>query len=504
MKHKYRIISLILAIVLIIFSTVFVLLNSGKATYYLDTYTSGIGDKEIVIRNIEFDNKGIVKFDEHIEDEGVHVLVFSAVKKGYTPVFIEYSPKGSEDLYYDYFTLQVHSFKVITINGFFGNMQGGWIFALSLLVYLIYLIIILILTIRKRDKTNLYSYTTAFLRGILIFSVIATAILIYGLTAFYFSLKHITTSTVFSALSSIPSYFTIIMLICFIPFMIMVIISNISLIIHEGKSVKNLLGIILSLFIIGVTVLLPVFNQYLYYVILYNMEFEHPETFFHIYLYFEAFLTSIFAYFECMLLGVIISSYKSVKYKVKPNKDFLIILGCGINEDGTLPPLLKGRVDKAIDFMKYQKSSTDKDLVFVPSGGQGDDEIISEAEAIKRYLLSSGIEKEKIITENKSRTTMENLRFSRKLIYDIKENAKVAFSTTNYHVFRAGTFLKSAGLKASGMGAKTKWYFWPNAFIREFIAILVENRKAHMLFVLFAFIVFSLLSLLAYLSFVIH
>ena len=55
--------------------------------------------------------------------------------------------------------------------------------------------------------------------------------------------------------------------------------------------------------------------------------------------------------------------------------------------------------------------------------------------------------------------------------------ANVAFSTTNYHVFRSGIFAGQAGLKAEGMGSKTKWYFWPNAFIREFAGLFLSQKK---------------------------
>lgn len=77
--------------------------------------------------------------------------------------------------------------------------------------------------------------------------------------------------------------------------------------------------------------------------------------------------------------------------------------------------------------------------------------------------------------ETKSTNTLQNMKFSKELIADSK--AKIAFSTTNYHVFRSGIFAGQAGLKAEGMGSKTKWYFWTNAFIREFVGLLVSQKK---------------------------
>ncbi|MGN0470664.1 MAG: YdcF family protein, partial [Acutalibacteraceae bacterium] len=71
--------------------------------------------------------------------------------------------------------------------------------------------------------------------------------------------------------------------------------------------------------------------------------------------------------------------------------------------------------------------------------------------------------------------TLENMKFSKEIIDDV--NAKVLFSTTNYHVFRSGIFASQAGLEAEGTGSKTKWYFWPNAFIREFVGLIVSQKK---------------------------
>ena len=67
------------------------------------------------------------------------------------------------------------------------------------------------------------------------------------------------------------------------------------------------------------------------------------------------------------------------------------------------------------------------------------------------------------------------------------------FSTTNYHVFRSGILANDAGLHADGIGKKTKWYFWPNAQIREFVGLLVRSWRLHA--VLMALVVLSSLLL---------
>ena len=103
---------------------------------------------------------------------------------------------------------------------------------------------------------------------------------------------------------------------------------------------------------------------------------------------------------------------------------------------------------------------------------------------MKNYLLTQGIDEKSILVDDKSKNTFENIKFSNKLIK--KKNANIAFSTTNYHVLRAGLIATEQGLKLDGLGSSTKSYFWINAFIREFIGTLFEERKKHI-------IVFSLI-----------
>jgi uncharacterized SAM-binding protein YcdF (DUF218 family) len=178
----------------------------------------------------------------------------------------------------------------------------------------------------------------------------------------------------------------------------------------------------------------------------------------------------------------------------------MLILGCQINNDGTLTPLLRSRADKAVEFARAQKEKTGKELIFVPSGGKGPDEIIPEADAIKNYLLSLGIPEERILPENESTNTYENIRNSMELIrkHAGEDAPKVAFSTTNYHVFRSGLYARRVKMKAQGMGAKTKWYFWPNASVREFVGLLTDHRLKQALIFTSLTVSYLLLTIWAY------
>jgi uncharacterized SAM-binding protein YcdF (DUF218 family) len=196
--------------------------------------------------------------------------------------------------------------------------------------------------------------------------------------------------------------------------------------------------------------------------------------------------SSIITYIECILIASIIVNVSAAKHI--PNKDmnYILILGCMIRKDGSLTKLLQGRADRAIEYAHIQKKRSGKDIVFVPSGGQGSDEVMAEGDAIKNYLLNEGIDECHILVENKSTNTDQNFALSNELIkehwgksHDDGSEPKIAFSTTNYHVFRAGIYATSLNMKVEGIGAKTKVYFWVNAFIREFIATLVSEKKSH-------------------------
>ena len=154
------------------------------------------------------------------------------------------------------------------------------------------------------------------------------------------------------------------------------------------------------------------------------------------------------------------------KHNPNYDKDFVIVLGAKLREDGTLTPLLKGRVDRAIKFAKDQKENTGKNIIFIPSGGQGTDDVISESEAMKNYLLSNGISQENIILENKSVNTAQNIKFSKNKIDKVNKNGKIIFSTTNYHVFRSGVIANNQGIDCEGIGSGTKWYFLKSYYIQ--------------------------------------
>ncbi|MGX8714491.1 MAG: YdcF family protein [Lachnospiraceae bacterium] len=250
-------------------------------------------------------------------------------------------------------------------------------------------------------------------------------------------------------------------------FAIALCISNISLIRHEGKRLVNLLGIILSFLLVGGSVGLYIYDfsasGSVYEVMMHDLKAN--------------LFAAIYLYFECMLIGTIVADALAARYQPSLDRDFMIILGCGLRKDGTPTPLLRSRIDRALRFAQEQKEKTGNELIFVTSGGQGPNEVISESASMKRYLIEQGVPEERIIEENQSTNTYENMKFSKEKILAVNPDPKVAFCTNNYHVFRSGIFAKRVKMKdVVGIGAPTKWYFWPNAAVREFIGLLTKHR----------------------------
>lgn len=317
----------------------------------------------------------------------------------------------------------------------------------------------------------MYQYKNIAYLGIIIFIIISIISQVLSLSNYKGVISTI------NAILSLFSFTTFLLPIAFVV-SILVIISNISLIRKEGFGVRNILGILLGIVLCFSSILPEILYNMLYSATWIDIHNQNGVGLY-VYNFVETTIYISITYIECILIGTIIMSIKAAKHIPKFDKDFVIILGCQIKRDGTLTKLLKGRVDRAIEFSKMQKEKTGKDIIFVPSGGKGNDEVISEAQAMKNYLIEQGIKEENILIEDKSKNTFENIKFSNEIIKDKNKNSQIAFSTTNYHVFRAGTIASNQNINIEGMGAKTKSYFWINAFIREFIATLFSEKKKH-------------------------
>ena len=177
-------------------------------------------------------------------------------------------------------------------------------------------------------------------------------------------------------------------------------------------------------------------------------------------------------YFSFLVLSFVLYSVFIQIMPHRMNFSYVIIHGCGLAGGERMTKLLSNRVDKAMEI--YHKCRVKP--IIIPSGGQGSDEKLSEAQAMKAYLLSRGIPEDHILSEDKSTTTKENLHFSKAIIDSRPGAKKTALVSSNYHVYRCLRLARECGLKCTGIGADVALYFWPSALIREFIAVLVEKR----------------------------
>ncbi|SDG15401.1 DUF218 domain-containing protein [Facklamia miroungae] len=185
----------------------------------------------------------------------------------------------------------------------------------------------------------------------------------------------------------------------------------------------------------------------------------------------------IITYLLVVASAYTLSSFLNFINTKKHDLDYVVVLGAGlIGEQVT--PLLKSRIDKGIKVFKKQKNCR-----LIMSGGQGSDELISEAEAMKRYAVDVGIDPQLIIEENKSTNTKENIKNSYSLM--AIDDPKFAIVTNYYHLFRALLLSKKLNIKCIGYGAKTRLYFSLNAFVREFIGYLAMSYKVHSITLLF-------------------
>ena len=168
------------------------------------------------------------------------------------------------------------------------------------------------------------------------------------------------------------------------------------------------------------------------------------------------------AVFMIFLLGYGISD------NISGNEDAVIVLGSGIRGE-LLTVGLKNRLDRAVEIYR-----DNPDTIIIVSGGQGPQEDITEALAMERYLLGCGVESDKIIKEEQATSTYENFDYSRQILEELfGEEYKVAFVTNEYHIFRASSLAKIAGIEnAAHAHSNTKWYTVIPSCMRECMAVV--------------------------------
>lgn len=176
----------------------------------------------------------------------------------------------------------------------------------------------------------------------------------------------------------------------------------------------------------------------------------------------------------CIASGIGIGGFalgKVVTYSMpsKNQTEYIIVLGCRVN--GTQPGVyLRSRLKKALEYL--EKNPESKAIL---SGGQGDNEDISEAECMFNYLTEAGISKYRLIIEDKSTSTLENFRNS----LDILETSGISLKeitvvTNDFHEYRASEFAKRCGVTAYSYPCRTPWIGYVPFAVREVFAVVYQ------------------------------
>lgn len=171
-----------------------------------------------------------------------------------------------------------------------------------------------------------------------------------------------------------------------------------------------------------------------------------------------AILLLTFIVTECVIIG-----YGSKE--PQPNADYVLVLGAQVK--GTrLTYALQARLDIA-----YEYASNNPQALVIVSGGQGTGEDVTEAYAMAEYLKSKGLDESRLILEDQSTSTYENIEYSKQFMDSMDSN--VVLVTNHFHVYRGVGVAKKQGLtNVEGLGAPTKWYTIPNQYVREAFAVI--------------------------------
>lgn len=474
LKFSPIIYAVVVGLVITVIVSIFYVIT-GRHFYYR-IYERGNEITDLKVEQLNEDNEPIslIEVSDVKSSKSQVIIYFDAINSGEGRLSISYSFNDSVQgniRKTRVNQLNVSDSKIIYLGGGLYNHNGSTVIHIGVGVYSLLMIIYSICRRRRLKKVDRYSYSYMSTWAVQIFFTSIFLVYAIGITVSLARLGYIDTVllseiTRFTMLLITAETFPVVVL-----FAIAMTISNISLMRHEGKRLRNMLGIFA-----GLGLLATIAGIVIVFLLSITLGKESRS-----FMVFYSVVNAFYIVFFSVLCSSIISGLQAGRHKPSMDIDYIVILGCAIRKDGTLYPLIRGRVDRAIQFWNDQKTKTGKCAVFVPSGGQGSDEIISEGEAMKRYLLEQGIDEEYILPETNSRTTYENMKFSKELIEQRNPSAKVAFSTTNYHVMRSGIHAAQAGLKAEGMGAKTKWYFWPNALLREVVGLFAYQPKVQII-----------------------
>ncbi|MEV7418202.1 YdcF family protein [Streptomyces sp. NPDC089919] len=191
-------------------------------------------------------------------------------------------------------------------------------------------------------------------------------------------------------------------------------------------------------------------------------------------------LVMLVAYVSFIFLCFLGYAYLYGRITVRGNVDYVVVLGSGLIGGDRVPPLLASRLEKGRRIYAAQLARGGRPPLLLTSGGQGQDEALPEGRAMADWLLARGVPAEDLRVEDRSRSTDENLRFSRALMTAEDPGYRCVVVTNDFHAFRAAMTARRAGVNGQVLGSPTARYFWPSATIREFAAVFWEHRAVNL------------------------
>ncbi len=439
----------------------FLRFSSGGLTLFYEIPPEATGHELV------FKPEGIARVtDSAVSEDGEELTVrLSAVSRGTAEAELRWDGLGEDSLYEPVISSRLYALPFgILFDSVTWNFSGWEFFTGCISFFFLTAAFIFFAACRREKERVHFSYRATAYLGLAIFFLVVSFLRTDMLLSF---LRGENGGTVWALLvGTIATAQSFMRWTAFViaGFALATAVSNLVLIRHEGMRPSNMLGIAVAAMMVGGAALGIWMSESM-------LRFPMRNVLLNVY-------SGMFAYLECLLSATVIRTVEAGRHEPEYDRDAVLILGCKIRPDGTLYPLIRDRVDRAIAFSKAQLAATGKQPVLIPSGGRGPDEPMAEAEAMAAYLREKGIPEEMILPEDRSTTTKENLRFSKKLLEEsgrFPKELKAAFSTSSYHVYRGGMLAAGEGWNIDGMGSRTRWYFWPNAFLREFIGLMAAD-----------------------------
>ncbi len=185
--------------------------------------------------------------------------------------------------------------------------------------------------------------------------------------------------------------------------------------------------------------------------------------------------TLVFGYVSFLLVSYVLYAFVYGLVAQSGGAEFVVVLGSGLRPDGGVPPLLANRLERGREvWAALDRRAGDAKPMLIVSGGKGDDERLPEASAMASYLIARGFPADRLLLEDQSHNTEENLLFSRAIMDELRPGARATIVTSDFHAFRAALLARRLGIRGQVTGARVAGYYRPSAMLREFAAVFLR------------------------------